>query len=114
MAAWIWVLIPLAALLLGGFSEWLKFKAKQQQLGASTGELEASVASLETQLAAAERRLRNLEAIVTSQLWDVLHDGSLSGPEKERALAAARAELHLPDEESDADRVEQMARRLRV
>lgn len=112
--AWIWVLIPITALLVGAFSEWLKFREKQQQLGASADELEARVAALENEREHIRRRLQNLEAIVTSQMWDVMHDDTLSGAEKERALAAARAGLDLPAEEPDAARVEAMARRLRL
>ena len=33
MGVWIWVLIPLAGILVGAFSEWLKFKEKQARLG---------------------------------------------------------------------------------
>ena len=41
-----WVLIPIVAILVGAFSEWLKFKGKQAKLGTSTHELEQTVASL--------------------------------------------------------------------
>ena len=39
-----WVLIPIAAILVGAFSEWLDFKKKQAKLGSSTKELENTVA----------------------------------------------------------------------
>ena len=111
----LWILIPLFALLVGAFSEWLKFKEKQNKLGASTHELEATLTDQQQALEAAQRRIQNLEAIVTSQMWDVVHDDTLSEPEKERALAEAR--IHLappPDERSDADKVEQLARRIKL
>ena len=59
------------------------------------------------------RRLENLEAIVTSQVWDVMHDEALPEAERQRALAQARIQLAPPDEPSDADRVAQIARRLK-
>lgn len=114
-----WVLIPLFAILVGGFKEWLKFKAKTRELGASTRDLEQTVAAQQQALGAAQaqqdalvRRIQNLEAIVTGQLWDVLHDDALPPAEKQRALTAARLELDEPDEPSDADRVAQIARRI--
>jgi septal ring factor EnvC (AmiA/AmiB activator) len=111
MASWIWVLIPLAAILVGGFTEWLKFKQKQERLGASTTEIEEELRALEEKQRqrderqqALERRIQNLETIVTSETWDALVDGeatpplSLEPPEKEENLA---------------ERTEQIARRLR-
>ena len=110
MAAWIWVLIPLAAILMGGFKEWLKFKAKQEKLGTSTHELEATVERLtealeasEAEREAVERRLQNLETIVTSQAWDALaeDDGRLALPEQPPR-----------EEPSEAEKTEQLARRV--
>ena len=115
MASWIWVLIPIVAILVGAFSEWLKFKEKQHKLGSSTDELEKTVEAQQQALEAAERRLRNLEAIVTTQMWDVVHDDTLTEAEKQRALAASKRDLAPPaDEPSDAERTAQLARRLRV
>lgn len=119
--AYSWILIPIAAILVGAFTEWLKFKGKQQELGTSTHELELTVETQQKALAAAQetqdalvRRIQNLEAIVTSQVWDAVHDESLPTAEKQKALSAARIQLDPPPEPSDADRVEQLARRLRV
>jgi len=110
-----WILIPIAAILVGASSEWLKFKAKQQKIGHSTHELEDLVSQQQDMLEAAQRRLQNLEAIVTSQMWDVVHDDSLPDPEKQRALSQARIDLaHPPAEPSDAEQVERLARRLRA
>ena len=114
MAAWIWVLIPLAAIMVGAFSEWLKFKEKQVKLGTSTNELERLVAAQEQALEAAQRRIRNLEAIVTSQVWDLMSDEALPKAERQRALDQARLHLEPPAAEpSDAERVAQIAQRLR-
>ena len=64
-------------------------------------------------LEAAQRRIENLEAIVTNQVWDVMHDEALPEAERQRALAQARLDIAPPDEPSDADRVAQLARRLK-
>ena len=109
MVAWIWVLIPIIAILMGGFKEWLKFKEKQSQLGTSTDALEKTVVAQQEALEAARRRIENLEAIVTSQTWDALHDPALPTPEAPRLALDPPA----PAEPSDAERVAQMARRLR-
>lgn len=109
MAAWIWVLIPLAGILLGAFSEWLKFKEKQAKLGLSTSELEKTVAAQAQALETAQRRLENLEAIVTSQVWDTLHDEAPPRAAREGALVSLEPP---PDEPSDAERVARIARRL--
>ncbi|NBC17828.1 MAG: hypothetical protein GVY18_10990 [Bacteroidetes bacterium] len=117
-----WVLIPVLAILVGAFKEWLDFKAKTQQLGSSTRDLEDTVrAQAETIDAMQEerddliRRIQNLEAIVTTEMWDALHDDALSTAEQDRVLTDARAQLHVPDkdEPSDAERAERLARRLR-
>lgn len=113
MAAWIWVLIPIVAILVGAFREWLRFKEKQAKIGTSTNELEQTVAAQQQALEAARRRIENLEAIVTSQMWDAVHDEALPEAEKHRALTQARIHLDPPDEPSDAERVAQLARRLK-
>lgn len=125
MAAWIWVLIPLTAILMGGFKEWLAFKAKQDKLGTSTHELEAAVEQLQAALDASEeeraamaRRLQNLETIVTSVEWDALEADSLQVPRQAEPAGPARRtppELELPpapEEDAPAERARKMARRL--
>ncbi|MFQ5569163.1 MAG: hypothetical protein ACE5G0_05785 [Rhodothermales bacterium] len=109
-----WILIPIIAILVGAFKEWLKFKAKQQQLGSSTRELEQIVARQQEALDTAQRRLQNLEAIVTSQVWDVVHDDTVPEPEKERVLAGTRIVLDSPEEPSDTERAARLARRLKT
>lgn len=112
MATWIWVLIPIAFILVGAFSEWLKFKGKQAKLGTSTAELEHKLSEQQHALEAAQRRIEHLEAIVTSQMWDTVHDETLPEAERRRALTQARIHLE-PPEPSDAERVARMARRLK-
>jgi hypothetical protein len=111
---WIWVLIPLAGILVKGFREWLKFKATQRQLGASTSDLEREMTVLRHERETILDRLQNLEAIVVSQTWDVLHDKGLSPAERDLKVASTvRREIAAPDAEAaNRQRAEQLARRL--
>ena len=109
-----WFLIPIVAILAGVIREWIKVNARQRNLGASTSELEGEVAALKSEREAIFDRLQNLEAIVVSQTWDVLHDKGLSPVERDLKLAStARREIAAPDAESaNRQRAEQLARRL--
>lgn len=109
-----WVLIPVAGILAGMFEQWLKFRAKQQQLGDSTRVLEKDVTGLKGERDALLERIENLEAIVASQTWDALHDRNLTPPERELRVAShARRELGTsPAEAVNQQRIEQLARRL--
>jgi hypothetical protein len=110
----VWVLIPIAAIVAKTFKSWLAMKAQQQSLGASNHELEREVASLRKDREALLQRLENIEAIVVSQTWNVLHDNSLPPAEKEHRVAAAvRRELApVPSAPSNQQRAEQLAQRL--
>jgi hypothetical protein len=114
MFGWIWVLITITAILAGTFKEWVKFKATQRQLGASTDELEREMAEVRKLNEALQERIQNLEAIVVSQTWDALHDHGLSPAERELKVASvARRELKAPDSASaNQQRAEQLAQRL--
>ncbi len=71
MEAWIWVVIPVVAILVGGFTAWLGFKTKQLGMQPSPdGDLEERVEVQQQALEAAMRRIENLEAIVTSEAWE--------------------------------------------
>jgi len=109
-----WILIPLAGILAGTFKEWMEFKAKQRQLGASTDELDREVAELRKINEALQERVQNLEAIVVSQTWDAIHAPGLSPVERELKVAsAARRELKAPDATvANQQRAEQLAQRL--
>lgn len=117
----IWILIPLLALLVGAFTEWLNFKSKQKELGTSAHELEKTVRTLEQALEKSEaerrrvvQRLENVEAIVTSEAWDALHggeDAALSARGTPEPLLDKTSEDSTPGA-SDAARAAQMARRL--
>lgn len=113
-AAWIWVLIPLTAILAGAFKDWLKIRARQRALEVSTKDLEKDVAALQKENELLEERLRHLEAIVVSQTWDVLHDKDLPPAARERRVATvAHRELAPADRAAeDQQRAAQLARRL--
>lgn len=101
----VWVLIPLAAILVGAFSEWLKFREKQLQLGNSTSNLEDEFKNLSTENERLEERIRNLEAIVTSQSWDAL-------PALDPRIALDDVDAYVP--ESDEERARKLASRVRT
>lgn len=109
-----WVLIPVMAILAGTFKEWMQFKAKQRQLGASTDELDHEVAELRKLNGTLQERVQNLEAIVVSQTWDALHAPGLTPVERDLKVAsAARRELKVPDASAaNQQRAEQLAQRL--
>lgn len=110
----LWVLIPIVAILAGSIKEWLKIRARQQQIGSSTREIEKTVARLEARERELLDRIENLETIVVSQTWDALHDRGLSAAERELKIAStARHELKAPaDDDANRQRAEQLARRL--
>lgn len=111
---WIWVLIPVTAILAGTLKEVVKFKAAQRQLGASTDELEREVAGMRKTNETLLERIQNLEAIVVSQTWNALNDPGLAPAERElRVASAAHRELRPPDPTAaNQQRAEQLARRL--
>lgn len=108
-----WVLIPLAGIGVGAFKEWLKFKDKQARLGASTDELEVEVEKLQKQLkendAALQQRIQHLEAIVTSQVWDTLHDES--GMAEEKLPPHLLDEIRSAEEEEETDTAQENRRK---
>ncbi len=110
----VWILIPVVAILAGTFKEWMEFKAKQRQLGASTDELDHEVAELRRLNGSLQERVQNLEAIVVSQTWDALHAPGLTPTERElRVTSAAHRELKAPDATAaNQHRAELLAQRL--
>ena len=110
-----WIFIPIVAILAGTMSEVIKSRDKQRALGSSGKELENEVKTLKLELEQQkeiyERRLANLETIITSQTWDVLHNTELSESDK-RFLTASTAtgyEAGLDDER----RTELLAQKLK-
>jgi hypothetical protein len=109
----IWILIPIAGILAGTFKEWMKFKATQRQLGASTDELEREVAEMRKANQTLQERVQNLEAIVVSQTWDAVHTPGLSPVERELKVASAvRREVKSDPAAANQQRAEQLAQRL--
>lgn len=109
----LWILIPLAAIALAGFAEWLKFKRHTASIGESTTELSAAQEALKEEIVVLReerlrlvQRIQNLEAIVTSEVWDTVD----SDPDLARAKLP---EIPIPEEESDEEKVARISRRLR-
>jgi hypothetical protein len=69
MASWIWVLIPLAAILAGVVHKWLSIK--ERQIEAMSHEAAEKAAQYATQTERLEQRVRVLERIVTDKGIDV-------------------------------------------
>ncbi|MFB6231150.1 MAG: hypothetical protein ABEL04_08335 [Salinibacter sp.] len=114
--------IPILGILLAGYKEWLKFKAKHQELGTSTREIEDRLQSLRERLDHVERerdalqqRVRNLETIVTSEAWIAQHDDTTDGPPLDAVEEDALKPPSDPASETrnESERTAQIARRLR-
>jgi hypothetical protein len=72
MAAWIWVLIPLAAIFASVVMHWLKIKEKQiEMMGQHAAEKGAQYAAQTERL---EQRVRVLERIVTDKGVDLAQE----------------------------------------
>ncbi|MFT4604954.1 MAG: hypothetical protein ACI9W4_001693 [Rhodothermales bacterium] len=106
--AYFWVWIPLAGIAAGSFSEWLKHKEKTAKLTASTAGLEDVTLTLASENKDLRRRIQNLEAIVTHEVWEAAQSNAGPAIKAERIDAAL-----LTPEPSDQDRAAQLAGRLR-
>jgi nucleoside-triphosphatase THEP1 len=69
VASWIWVLIPLAAILAGVMKRW--FDLKERQIAAVTTESAEKAAQYAAHTDRLEQRVRVLERIVTDKGIDV-------------------------------------------
>jgi hypothetical protein len=118
MPTWLAILVivsTVGGLCFAAFGMWLASKEKHIKIGTAAAELSRTVAAQQEMLEAAGRRIQNLEAIVTSQVWDAVNDAELPDGEKGRVLSRSRIELEGPEQEpDDAERAEQLARRLKV
>ena len=112
--AFVWVLIPIFGILAGMFTEWLKFREKQNQLGNSTDNLEKLFAEFRQRERALVERIENLEAIVVSQTWDVVQDKTLAPEDRERRLASVAHREMAPPPVPDSHKAEVLARRLKA
>src|SRR4029453_15828799 len=80
--------ISILGILAGFGRQWLKMRAQQRNLGASSRELEQKVEQLEQANAENAQRLENLETIVVSQTWGALQEPGLSEADRQRRVAA--------------------------
>lgn len=116
MPIWLQIIVvasTLAGLGFAGFGIWFAAKRQENEIGLAASELEKRVSSQQKALEAAQQRIQNLEAIVTSETWDVAHDGGLL--ETKDTRSQARLDLDALDAEpSDAERTAQITRRLKT
>jgi hypothetical protein len=113
-----WILLIFAGMGYGAFDEWLEFKREQRKLGASTeavgDDLEALRDEWTQERARLTRRIEHLEAIVTSQTWDALHEDTMQDGKAALPLNhAPPPPLDAADPVSDAERAERIAKRIR-
>jgi hypothetical protein len=79
MSSWIWVLIPLAAILAGVITKW--FRLKEKQIEAVSREAAEKAAQYAAQTERLEQRVRVLERIATDKGIDVADEiERLRGP----------------------------------
>ena len=78
-----WILIPIVAILVGGFKEWLKFKEKQLQLGQSTENLGSELKELSDAL---ENSQSQNEALL-KQVVKHIPAGRMAVPDEMTGLA---------------------------
>jgi uncharacterized protein YlxW (UPF0749 family) len=108
--------IPIVAILMGGIQEILKLRSQQQGGGASAKELESTVNALEDRLTTLEaerddlqQRVENLEAIVTSDVWDDHVEADLALDEGASVDVERSPETN---DASDAEATARLARRI--
>jgi hypothetical protein len=108
-----WMMIPIVAIVAGTVKEWIRVRARQRQLGSSNDHLEKQVTELRSRERDLIDRLENLEAIVVSQTWDVVHDKSLPPAVKELKLSSVAPHEMAPASVQNSQRAEVLARRLK-
>jgi hypothetical protein len=119
LSSWVWVLIPLIAIGSGAFISVAKLRVEEaKHKKASSPDLaqltETIRAELRAQQQTLEKRVANLEAIVTSQTWDVLHDAKLSSEDKKFLTQQLGSEIeNLKQDLSDARKAEILVGRLK-
>ncbi|MEM6647896.1 MAG: hypothetical protein AAF730_16750 [Bacteroidota bacterium] len=115
----LWLTIIIIISIVGGlgiaaFAMWLDVQRKQAKAGTMNSELAETVAAQQKLLEAAERRIQNLEAIVTSEAWDVERGVDLLPAKPTNAVPFGRIAASVLDDAPDhAEQAEQMARRVR-
>ncbi|HYU30741.1 MAG TPA: hypothetical protein VEW48_01140 [Thermoanaerobaculia bacterium] len=113
-STWVWVFIPIVAILARVFRDYIRLQTQQRALGTSNQELEKVVEELRRTNSTLAQRVENLETIVVSQTWNALNAPGATDAERQQKLAAVvRQEVHAPaTEEMNRQRAEQLARRL--
>lgn len=113
-------LIPIFGILLAGYKEWLKFQSKQQEIGATTQEVEVTIQKLRDRLIEIEqerdalvKRVQNLETIVTSEDWDHLLDGKNDGSSLPAHTDTSERPSSDREPPSSTDQADSLAQRLR-
>jgi|GEM_PF-599616 len=113
LASYWWILLIFAGMGYGAFEEWLDFKREQRKLGASAEEMSEDLTDLKQEWKEERvrltRRIEHLEAIVTSQTWDALHEQDATLPPLQAPEHALETEPSLDDEE----RARRLAKRIR-
>ena len=99
------------------FSAFMELSQQKNKAG-KTKELEQTLADFQEQFfkqqERLEKRISNLETIVTSQTWDVLHDSKLNSDEKKLLTQTLHSEVEeLKDGLSDTRKVELLVGRLK-
>jgi hypothetical protein len=119
LSSWVWIILPLIGIVSGGFITVAALRVEEaKHKKASSPDLSKAVESIKAELRAQqqslERRIANLETIVTSQTWDVLHDSKLNSEEKKLLTQSFRSEIEeLNDGLSDTRKVELLVGRLK-
>jgi hypothetical protein len=113
-ASWVWVFIPIVAILARVFRDYIRLQTQQRALGSSNREMEKIMEELRQTNRTLGQRVENLETIVVSQTWNVLNaPGASEAEHQQRVAATIRHEVPAPaTEEMNRQRAEQLARRL--
>jgi len=112
-ATWVWVFIPIVAILARVFRDYIRLQTQQRALGSSNRELEKVVEELRQTNQTLAQRVENLETIVVSQTWNAVHAAGAPETERPRPVAVAPHQPPPPPmEEQNRQRAEQLARRL--
>ena len=109
----VWVLIPIFAIGMKTLRDIVLFKRQQRQLGDLLLEVLVRAAELRGRERDLIDRIENLEAIVVSQTWDVVHDKSLPTAARELKLSSVAPHEMAPPSVQNSQRAEVLARRLK-
>ncbi len=84
----LWVLVPLAALMLAGWMSWIEYKKEKSEVD---GNLLERIKQNEIALQSAKKRIENLETIVVGSLEEGSESTSLIADEDSANSFSARA-----------------------